>query len=205
MRCLHAIDSMFTTDLFGEPLLPDGYRYMPGMLSIAEERGLVRRFEELAFQPFQFHGYSANRRIFTFGHKYIFAGQKARADSSIPDYLMPLTEIAAQVTGKPAQSFSQVMVTEYPPGAGIGWHRDRPVYEDIVGISFLAPCQLRLRQRASNGSWSRQVAEIEPRSAYLLSGEVRDKWQHSITAMEALRYSVTLRTFRQGKGESGDD
>ncbi|MFS8974489.1 alpha-ketoglutarate-dependent dioxygenase AlkB [Cupriavidus necator] len=195
---------MFTMDLFGEPPLPDGFRYMPDVLSVTEELDLVRHFEELAFQPFQFRGYSANRRIFTFGYKYVFAGQKPRADSTIPDYLRPLTEIASQITGKPARSFSQLMVTEYPPGAGIGWHRDRPVYEDIVGISFLAPCQLRLRQRAPDDTWIRRATQIQPRSAYLLSGEVRDKWQHSITPMDVTRYSVTLRTFRSRKGEEGE-
>ncbi|NPC58500.1 alpha-ketoglutarate-dependent dioxygenase AlkB [Caenimonas soli] len=191
---------MLTPDLFGEPQFPEGFRYAPDVLSTADERLLVRRFEDLALQAFEFRGYSANRRIYTFGHKYVFAGQKPRADSSIPDYLRPLTEIAAHITGKPTEAFEQVMVTQYPPGAGIGWHRDRPVYEDIVGISFLAPCHLRLRQRQSDGSWVRRAAPIEPRSAYLLSREVRDEWQHSIAAMDEPRYSVTLRTFRPGKG-----
>ncbi|NPC59156.1 alpha-ketoglutarate-dependent dioxygenase AlkB [Caenimonas sp. S4] len=118
--------------------------------------------------------------------------------------MKPLTEIAAHLAGKPGRTFSQIMVTQYPPGAGIGWHRDRPVYEDIVGISLLARCQLRLRQRAPNGGWTRRAAPIEPRSAYLLSGGVRDEWQHSITPLELARYSVTLRTFRPGKGEGGE-
>lgn len=110
---------------------------------------------------------------------------------------MPLTTIASQISGRPASDFEQVMVTEYGPGAGIGWHRDRPTFGEIVSISFSAPRALRLRRRAGDG-WERRAVTIEPRSAYLLHGAVRDVWQHSIPPMEALRYSVTLRTFRPG-------
>ena len=187
-----------TADLFGEGKLPDGFRYIPEVLSAAEEQSLVRQFEKLPLQRFEFHGYLANRRIFTFGHKYIFAGQKPRADARIPDYLRPLTEIAGRISERPADAFEQVMVTEYTPGAGIGWHRDRPSYEDIVSVSFLVPCTLRLRRKAGH-HWERRSVFVAPRSVYLLHGPVRDSWQHSIAPMEALRYSVTLRTFRPGK------
>jgi alkylated DNA repair dioxygenase AlkB len=95
------------------------------------------------------------------------------------------------------------MVTEYAPGAGIGWHSDRPSYEDIVAVSFLAPCTLRLRRKAPP-SWERRAVFIEPRSAYLLRGAVRNDWQHSIAPMDVLRYSVTLRTFRPGNGVSDE-
>ena len=137
-------------ELFGEPELPAGFRYIPDVLSPAEERSLVQRFEKLPLKPFEFHGYQGNRRIYTFGHRYIFAGQEARADASIPDYLRPLTDVASQISGMPADAFEQLMVTEYAPGAGIGWHRDRPTYEDIVAMSFLAPCTLRLRRKAGD-------------------------------------------------------
>ena len=86
------------------------------------------------------------------------------------------------------------MVTEYAPGAGIGWHRDRPSYDEIVAVSFLAPCTLRLRKKKEQG-WERRSAHIEPRSLYLLSGAARDAWQHSIAPVAALRYSITLRDF----------
>lgn len=187
------------SDLFGEPELPAGFRYMPEVLSPAEEKGLVQQFQALPFKPFEFHGYLGKRRIYSFGHKYIFAGQEPRADPSIPDYLRRLTEIASQISGTPADGFEQLMVTEYAPGAGIGWHRDRPTFENIVAVSFLAPCVLRLRRKVGEG-WERRFAHIEPRSAYLLSGTVRNSWQHSIAEMDVLRYSVTLRTFRPGHG-----
>ena len=114
-----------TADLFGKPELPDGFHYLPDVLSPAEENAFVRQFEKLPLKPFEFHGYLGNRRIYSFGHRYIFAGQEPRADPSIPDYLRPLTEIANQISGMPAEAFEQLMVTEYAPGAGIGWHRDR--------------------------------------------------------------------------------
>jgi hypothetical protein len=178
---------------------PAGFRYAPGVLTEAEERRLVQKFERLPLKPFEFHGHLGNRRICSFGHKYVFAGQVPREDASIPDYFEPLMKVASQISGKPATAFEQIMVTEYAPGAGIGWHRDRPSYEDIVAVSFLVPCVLRLRRKADSG-WERRSVHIEPRSVYLLAGLVRDDWQHSIAPMEVLRYSVTLRTFRPGKG-----
>ena len=109
-------------DLFGEPELPAGFRYIPDVLSSAEEKSLVERFEKLPLKPFEFHGYEGNRRIYAFGHRYIFAGQEPRADASIPDYLRPLTEIAGRISGMPADAFEQLMLTEYAPGAGIPPH-----------------------------------------------------------------------------------
>jgi hypothetical protein len=188
-----------TPDLFGTPAAPDGFRYFPEALSHAEEERFVAEFERLPLRPFEFHGHLGNRRIYTFGHKYVFAGQAPRADGRIPPRFEPLLQIASRISGKPATAFEQVLVTEYAPGAGIGWHRDRPSYEDIVAVSFPAPCTLRLRRKAPPG-WERRAVLIEPRSAYLLSGAVRNDWQHSITPMDILRYSVTLRTFRPGKG-----
>jgi alkylated DNA repair dioxygenase AlkB len=198
------------SDLFGEPTQPakasaeppEGFRYIPDVLTPAQEKSIVAEFEKLPLKPFEFQGYQGNRRIYTFGDKYIFAGQEPRDDASIPDYLLPLTEIASRISGEPAKAFAQLMVTEYAPGAGIGWHLDRPSYEDIVAVSFLAPCTLRLRRKKGDG-WERRSAHIEPRSAYLLHGPVRTVWQHSIAPMDVLRYSVTLRTFRPGKGASG--
>ena len=150
-------------DLFGKPEppaeLPAGFRYIRDVLSSAEEMSLVQQFEKLPLKPFEFHGYQGNRRIYTFGHRYIFAGQEARADASIPAYLRPLTEIASRISGAPADAFEQLMVTEYAPGAGIGWHRDRPSYEDIVAVSFLAPCTY-----VCAGKWAR-TGSADPRTS----------------------------------------
>jgi alkylated DNA repair dioxygenase AlkB len=185
------------------PAAPDGFRYLPEVFSPAQEQRFVAEFERLPLRPFAFHGHLGNRRIYTFGHKYIFAGQASRTDARVPPYFQPLLQIASRISGKPAAAFEQVMVTEYAPGAGIGWHRDRPSYGDIVAVSFLAPCTLRLRRKAPP-SWERRAVVIEPRSAYLLRGAVRNDWQHSIAPMDVLRYSVTLRTFRPGKGANDE-
>ena len=184
-------------DLFGEPALPSGFGYLADVISEAEEARIVRRLEQLPLAPFEHQGYLGKRRICAFGHRYLFAGQRRRSDAGIPAYLDHLLEIAARISGRPADAFEQVMVTEYAVGAGIGWHRDGPTFGEIVAVSFGAACHLRLRRRMGEG-WERRSVLIEPRSAYVLQGTVRNVWQHSIAPMDALRFSVTLRTFRPG-------
>src|ERR1700722_13686825 len=198
------------SDLFGEPdlpgrppaELPEGFRSIPDVLTPQQEKSLVTEFEKLPLKPFEFHGYQGNRRIYTFGHKYIFAGQEPRDDASIPDYLLPLTELASRISGEPAEAFGQLMGTQFAPRAGSGWHPARPLFEYIRAVSFLAPCTLARRRKMGEG-WERRSAHIEPRSAYLLHGAVRNVWQHSIAPMDVLRYSVTLRTFRPRRDVSG--
>ena len=89
------------------------------------------------------------------------------------------------------------MVTEYAPGAAIGWHKDRSVFGDVLGVSLVSPCRFRLRCKAGS-TWDRSSLIVEPRSVYLLSGPARAQWEHSIPAVEALRYSVTFRNLREG-------
>ncbi len=114
----------------------------------------------------------------------------------MPEFLLPLRERAAEVAGLAPESLQQVLVTEYAPGAPIGWHRDKPVFQDVVAISFLAPCLLRFRRRLRDG-WERRSLDVMPRSAYVLSGAARTEWEHSIPPVSALRYSVTFRNLRE--------
>jgi alkylated DNA repair dioxygenase AlkB len=174
--------------------LPDGMVYRPELLSQDEEDALVRRFESLPFRPFEFHGYLGNRRIVSYGWHYDYAGGALKQSAPMPGFLLPLREKAAVLAGLPSEKFAQALVTEYAPGAGIGWHRDKPMFEDVVGISFLSPCTLRFRRKERVG-WSRLSLAAEPRSAYLLRGPSRRVWEHSIPAVETLRYSVTFRSF----------
>src|SRR6201994_34517 len=174
---------------------PHGLRYAPELFSPAAEQGFVATFETLPFKPFEFHGYQGNRRIVSYGYRYDYAGRALRASEAMPDFLTPLREIASQFSGIAAERLEQALVTEYAPGAGIGWHRDKPMFEDVVALSFLAPCVLRLRRQDGSG-WQRQSVEIAPRSGYLLHGAVRSEWEHSIVPMDVLRYSVTFRSFR---------
>jgi alkylated DNA repair dioxygenase AlkB len=110
-----------------------------------------------------------------------------------PPFLLSLRRKVAETFDRPADSFRQVLINEYRPGAGIGWHRDKAQFDEVVGVSLLAPCSLRFRRKAYGG-WERASLKVEPRSAYLLSGPARTVWEHSIPALDRLRYSITLRT-----------
>lgn len=180
-----------------EPALPKGFRYQPDFLSTDEEHDLVRQFESLPFEAFQFHGFTGNRRVVSFGWRYDFNERELRKADDMPTFLWPLRERAAAFAGMGPAAFQHVLVTEYAAGAGIGWHRDKAVFDEVVGISFLAPCDFRFRRKKGSG-WERATVVAEPRSAYLLSGPARTEWEHSIPSVDRLRYSVTFRNFRGG-------
>ena len=181
-------------DLFTAEAWPEGFAYSDGVISPDEERALAQRFALLPLAPFAFHGFLARRRVVSFGWRYDYAGRALRPSEEIPALLMPLRERAAAFAGVPAHSLQQVLVSEYAPGAAIGWHRDKPMFEDVVAVSFLAPCTLRLRRRHGEG-WERRSIELMPRSAYLLRGAARHDWEHSIPPVGELRFSVTFRNF----------
>src|SRR5690606_17769067 len=130
--------------------------------------------------------------------RYDFAEQKLHAAGTIPDFLLPVRQAAAGFSGIAAAGLVQALVTEYSPGSAIGWHRDRSVFGDVVGISLLSPCVFRLRRKAG-ARWERYAVTAEPRSAYLLHGAARTEWEHSIPAVPELRYSITFRTVRSGR------
>jgi alkylated DNA repair dioxygenase AlkB len=151
---------------------------------------------ELPFREFEFHGYKGKRRVVSFGWQYDFSARHLLKAEDIPEYLLALRETAAAFAGLKAEEFQHVMVTEYAPGAGIGWHRDKAVFGEVVGISLLAPCVLRLRRKVGEKKWERVNVSAAPRSAYFLSGLARTVWEHSIPQVEALRYSITFRNLR---------
>ncbi|HEX4273453.1 MAG TPA: alpha-ketoglutarate-dependent dioxygenase AlkB [Rhizomicrobium sp.] len=181
--------------MFGESSLPAGFVYRDGLFSRADEAGFIRQFQHLPLKPFEFRGHLGNRRIAAFGFRYDYSGQVLHPSASMPDFLAPLREIASNLSGVPEEALQQALVSEYAPGAGIGWHRDKPMFETVVALSLGAPCILRLRQRTDE-KWKRANAPIAARSGYVLRGEVRENWEHSIVPMEHLRYSVTFRSFR---------
>ncbi len=119
----------------------------------------------------------------------------------MPPFLLPLRDAAARFAGLPAETLQHVLVTEYSAGAGIGWHRDKGVFGDVIGISLLSPCVLRMR-RQSGERWERRSLRVEPRSVYLFRGEARTDWEHSIPEVDALRYSIIFRNLRQSAGAS---
>jgi alkylated DNA repair dioxygenase AlkB len=131
----------------------------------------------------------------SFGWHYDFASSRVRPASDMPDFLLPLRDKAAALADIAPEALEHALVTEYMPGAGIGWHRDRPVFDDVIGISLGAACRFRLR-RKQGAKWERAAIELAPRSAYLLRGPVRREWEHSIPPLDRLRYSVTFRSVK---------
>ena len=189
-------------DLFGEQEpteprveLPAGFRYQRGLITAAEEHDLLARIRELPFREFEFHGYTGKRRVISFGWQYDFSARHLQKVDDMPAFLRELRVPAARFAGLDHEALQHVLVTEYAPGAGIGWHRDKNVFNEVVGVSLLAPCVFRLRRSVGDG-WERVNVTAEPRSAYLLSGAARSEWEHSIPAVDALRYSVTFRNLR---------
>ena len=181
-------------DLFAAtPDWPQGFRYESGVVSAEEQRGLVEQFQTLPFKEFEFQGFLGKRRVVSFGWRYDFNNGGFQKADSIPDFLLPLRDRAARFAGLDADALAHALVLEYPSGAAIGWHKDRPMFDDVIGISFGSPCTFRFR-RKSGQKWERRSLTAEPGSMYLLRGPSRTEWEHSIPGVDALRYSVTFRS-----------
>jgi alkylated DNA repair protein (DNA oxidative demethylase) len=176
---------------FDTPLIT-GLRYQEDVIDAAEEATLIERLRTLDLAPFRFHGWLGNRKTQNFGWRYDFDDASFTPGEPIPDWLRPLRERAAAFAGTQPSLLVQALLARYDPGAGIGWHRDRDVFEQVVGISLATPATLRFRQRQKPG-FKRASITVEPRSAYLLSGEARHEWEHSIAPGEQLRFSITFR------------
>jgi alkylated DNA repair dioxygenase AlkB len=184
-----------TADLFAATTLP-GLDYAEDAVTPAEECALIAGIDGAGVSPFRFQGWLGKRLTATFGWRYDFDDASFREAESIPDWLLPARERAAAFAGLRAEEIVHALVTRYDPGAGIGWHRDRPVFEHVIGISLGAPAMLRLRRRRPGG-FDRARQPLAPRSIYHLSGEARHEWEHSIAAMDAARWSITFRTLSE--------
>jgi alkylated DNA repair dioxygenase AlkB len=185
------------TDLFPSmTALPAGFAYRPDFLTATDEAALVAKFREIEFRNFEFHGFEGKRRVRFFGWRYEFGAGGLQKAEEIPDFLLPLRDRAAAFAGLRPEELPHVLLTEYPPGAPIGWHRDKAVFGDVVGISLASACTLRFR-RKDGPRWERVSVAVEPRSAYLLRGPSRGTWEHSIPPVERLRYSITFRSLAE--------
>ncbi|HWJ38846.1 MAG TPA: alpha-ketoglutarate-dependent dioxygenase AlkB [Sphingomicrobium sp.] len=153
----------------------------------------MRRLEGMDLAPFRFQGWLGNRRTESYGWRYDFDDASFTPAPPIPQWLEPAREAAAVLAGARPTDFVHALVARYDPGAGIGWHRDRDVFENVVGISLGTPAKLRFRQRVATG-FRRARLEVLPRSAYMLAGEARWEWEHSIAPGDFLRFSITFRT-----------
>jgi alkylated DNA repair dioxygenase AlkB len=180
------------------PRWPEGFKYQPEVISAEQEAEVVQRLRELPLKEFVFQGFLAKRRTVSFGWHYDFTERALQKADDIPGFLVDLRERAAGFAGMDPERFQQVLVIEYQPGASIGWHRDKNVFGEVIGVSLLSPCRFRLR-RKTGSTWERVSLTAEPRSAYLMSGPSRTEWEHSIPAVDALRYSVTFRNLRESR------
>ena len=187
--------------LFGSrPALPQGFEYRPDFISADEERALVADMAGLPFREFEFQGFLGKRRVVSFGWQYVFDGSGLKKADDMPEFLLPLRARAAHFAGIEAEALQHVLLTEYREGAAIGWHKDRSVFGETVGISLLSPCRFRFRRKRAE-KWERAALIAEPRSAYVLSGPSRTEWEHSIPEVDALRYSITFRNLREGPAD----
>ena len=173
----------------------DGLRYEPELISRDEERQLVAAIETLPFGTVVFRGVEARRRVVQFGWDYEFGSRTATPADPIPAFLLPLRARVGEFTQIDPDRFEEVLVTEYQPGAAIGWHCDAPPFGVIAGVSLVSSVRLRLRPRGG-GRGDTVSLELEPRSVYQLAGAARSDWEHSIPPARELRYSITFRTIR---------
>jgi alkylated DNA repair dioxygenase AlkB len=175
--------------------LPAGFAYQPDVLTAEQEQHLLQEIPALPFKAFEFRGFEGKRRTVSYGWRYDFNQQKLQRADPVADFLLPVRALAARVAGLAPEALEQVTVIEYSPGSAIGWHKDRPMFGDVVGVSLVSATRFRFRRKSGNG-WKRAALVVEPRSVYLMRGPARDEWEHSIPPVDTLRYSITLRTFR---------
>lgn len=173
-----------------------GFVYRPDVLAPEEERVVLAGVASLDFHDVKMRGQVARRRTTHFGWIYGYQTWRIEPGPPIPDFLLTLRARAGALGGVAADDLVEVLVTHYPPGAGIGWHRDAPMFGVVVGVSLSSACRFRF-QRGQGAERRTAAAVLEPRSAYVLDGAARWQWQHSIPAGKTERYSVTYRTLRR--------
>lgn len=181
--------------LFDAPLIA-GLSYREEAISASDEEALIDHLVATDLSPFRFHGFLGNRKTKSFGWRYDFDDASFTPTEPIPDWLTPVRAKAATFARLQPEDFVHVLLARYDPGAGIGWHRDRDVFEKVVGISLATPATLRFRRRKPGG-FERASLDVAPRSAYLLSQEARWDWEHRITPGDQLRFSITFRTLSE--------
>jgi alkylated DNA repair dioxygenase AlkB len=180
--------SFFADSLSG----PEGLQYAEEFVSPVAERTLIGHIVALPLQPFEFGQHEGKRRVASFGFRYDYTLRRLEEADSIPGWLSPIIE-KVEAFGGPGTRIGQVLCTEYDTGVGIGWHRDKPHFDRVFGLSLVSACKFRFR-RTTCAKWERFTLEAQPRSIYMMSGPSRDLWEHSIPAVEARRYSITFRT-----------
>ena len=184
-----------------EPDLPDGFAYRDDFVTTEEEAALAGHIEAIEFATFEMRGVTAKRRVAFFGQSYDEGPARP-----IPEFLFPVRRRCAAWAGLEPEAFAMALINEYRPGAPIGWHRDAPQYGIVAGVSLLSPCRMKLRPYVSPSAFATSPSRsprkatheimLAPRSGYLITGKARSHFEHSIPAVQTLRYSITFRTLR---------
>ena len=184
-------------NLFETPILP-GLGYRDEVISVAEEHALIACIDDAGLSPFRFQQWTGKRLTRSFGWSYDFETGRFAPTDPIPAWLEPLKTRAGAFARIDPADLVQALVIRYDPGAGIGWHRDRPVFEHVVGISLGGPATMRFRRR-SGTKFERTSAPLAPRSIYHMCGETRHEWEHSIAGTDARRWSITFRSLSDAR------
>lgn len=176
---------------------PDGLTYLPDFVDAAEARALEAAAAALDYRAVVMHGQAAKRVVAHFGVDYGYESWSLDRAPPLPDWVRPLVPRVAAAMREPPAALGELLVTKYPPGARIGWHRDAPLFgPTVAGLSLGAPCELILRRERAGG-WDHHRLTLAPRSLYVLGGAARAVWQHAIRPVPALRFSLTFRTVRR--------
>lgn len=193
------MSTAFQTDLFAAPPLP-GLSMREEIITHDEESALIAAIDAAGLTPFRFHGSEGKRLTASFGWRYDFDDASFQPGDPMPNWLLPVRERAADFIGLPSDELAHALVIRYEPGAGIGWHRDRPVFEHVIGLSLGAAATMRFRRRKPGG-FERASAPLQPRSMYHLTGDARHGWEHSLAPLPAKRWSITFRSLSEkGRG-----
>lgn len=184
-------------DLFKQAAEPAGFALEPEFVTASEEAAMIEHLGKLPLAPFQFGAFEGKRRVASFGWRYDYSLQRLQQAEPVPVWLIPFAHRVERFFGLPDGAVQQILCTEYDEGAGIGWHRDKPHFDQVFGLSLASTCKFRFRRKVA-AAWTRLSFEIAPRSLYRMSGEARHLWEHSIPPVAARRYSITFRTMAAG-------
>ncbi|WPU66481.1 alpha-ketoglutarate-dependent dioxygenase AlkB [Peredibacter starrii] len=176
---------------FLEDSPPKGFKYFPDFISVAEEKKLLAFLQSLDWKNIHMHGVIAKRKVVHFGMDYYYDSRTFSPTTPAPKELQFLIKRAAKALKVAPQSIKEILISYYPVGAPIGWHRDAPMFESVFGVSLENSCTMKFRSDSGN-----YKTELEPRSGYIIEGEARWKWQHHIPAVKTERYSITMRTMK---------
>lgn len=181
-----------------EPVWPEGFAYHPDFIPVQEEKELLHVISTLSLHAMQFQGFEAKRKVASFGYDWSFEKRVLTKGKEIPEGFQALVTKCAAYLSITVQDIAELLVTEYPPGSVINWHRDAPPFDVIAGISLLSDCTFKLRpyEKAKQGRGSVISLPVKRRSLYIIRGAARTNWQHSTAPVKTKRYSITLRTLK---------